>query len=188
MYVKIARTVFGFRDRKRKFKRKDRMEPIQLRFKDDGKIPNSPLPLLIYKGVYSGEDADYIQTHFESHDWSNAWRDGIFNYVHYHSNTHEVLGVFEGFAKVRFGGDEGETVSLEEGDVVVIPAGVGHQCLEASDDFEVVGAYPGGSDYDIRKGEEGDRPKADENISKVPMPECDPVYGKMQGVPTLWKS
>jgi len=164
------------------------MEPIQLRFKDDVKIPNSPLPLLIYKGVYSGEDADFIQSHFESHDWSNAWRDGIYDYAHYHSNTHEVLGVSSGHATVRLGGDQGETVSVEQGDVIVIPAGVGHQCIEASDDFEVVGAYPDGRDFDICKGDEGERPETDKSISKVPLPENDPVYGKMQGVPTLWKT
>jgi uncharacterized protein YjlB len=57
------------------------MEPIQLKFKDDGKIPNSKFPLLIYKNVYSEEKADpeYIKSHFESHNWSNSWNNGVYD-------------------------------------------------------------------------------------------------------------
>ncbi len=160
-----------------------------MRFKDDGKIPNSKFPLLIYKNVYSEEkaDPDYIQSHFESHNWRNSWTGGVYDYHHYHSNTHEVLGVYKGFATLQFGGENGEQVSVEEGDVVVIPAGTGHKQMSASDDFGVVGAYPDGMDFDIMKGEKGERPKADENIAKVPLPDNDPVYGKMEGLLALWK-
>lgn len=43
-----------------------KMETIQLKFKDDGKIPNSSLPLLVYKNVFSEEkaDADFIKKTF----------------------------------------------------------------------------------------------------------------------------
>ncbi|HLA54823.1 MAG TPA: cupin domain-containing protein [Flavobacterium sp.] len=165
------------------------MEPIQLKFKDDGKIPNSHLPLLIYKNVFSEEkaDADYIIHHFERHNWGNSWKDGVYDYHHYHSNTHEAMGVYSGFATILFGGENGEQVPVEEGDVIIVPAGVGHKKISASDDFKVVGAYPNGSDYDIMKGEKGERPKADENIKKVPLPDKDPVYGMMEGLVPLWK-
>lgn len=166
------------------------MEPIQLKFKDDGKIPNSPLPLLIYKNVFSEEKAakDFIRSHFQSHNWRNAWDNGIYDYHHYHSTTHEVLGIYSGYATLQFGGEDGEQISIEEGDVVIIPAGVGHKKISASDDFAVIGAYPNGMDYDIKKGDSGERPEADENLSKVPMPENDPVYGKTEGLIALWKS
>lgn len=165
-----------------------KMETIQLKFKDDGKIPNSSLPLLIYKNVFSEEkaDADFIKKHFEDRNWSNSWKNGVFDYHHYHSNTHEVLGVYSGFATIQFGGKNGDKISIEEGDAVAIPAGVGHKLIEASDNFGVVGAYPGGMDYDIMKGEDSERPKADENIKNVPIPESDPVYGKVEGLLSLW--
>lgn len=165
------------------------MEPTQLFFKDDGIIPNSKFPLLIYKHVFAHDksDPDSIIEYFANRGWTNAWDNGVFDYHHYHSVTHEVLGVHSGYATVKFGGEQGQEVSVEEGDVIVIPAGVGHKCISASDDFGVIGAYPDGRDYDIRKGDDGDRPDADENIAKVPIPENDPVYGKMQGLVTLWK-
>jgi len=165
-----------------------KMETIQLKFKDDGKIPNSSLPLLIYKNVFSEEkaDADFIKKHFEDRNWSNSWKNGVYDYHHYHSSTHEVIGVYSGFATIQFGGENGDKISIEEGDAVAIPAGVGHKLIEASDDFGVVGAYPGGMDYDIMKGEDGERPKADDNIKNVPIPESDPVYGKVEGLLSLW--
>lgn len=165
-----------------------KMETIQLKFKDDGKIPNSPLPLLIYKNVFSEEkaDADFIKKHFADRNWSNSWKNGVYDYHHYHSNTHEVLGVYSGFATIQFGGENGEKISIEEGDAVAIPAGVSHKLIESSDDFGVVGAYPGGMEYDILKGDDGERPKAEENIKNVPIPDSDPVYGKVEGLLSLW--
>lgn len=165
------------------------MEPIQLKFKDDGTIPNSKYPLLIYKNIFSEEkaDADYITKYFEDHNWKNSWKNGVYDYHHYHSTTHEALGVYRGFATIQFGGEQGEQVSVEEGDVIVIPAGVSHKKISASDNFGVVGAYPEGSDYDIKKGGNSDRPQADENIKKVAVPDKDPVYGKMEGLAALWK-
>ncbi len=165
------------------------MEPIQLKFKDDGSIPNSKFPLLIYKGVFTFEvaNAEHIESHFAKKNWTNSWRGGVFDYHHYHSITHEVLGVYDGFATLKFGGENGEEVAVEEGDVIIIPAGVGHKKISSSDDFAVVGAYPDGSDYDLLKGDESDRPKAEQNIAKVPIPENDPVYGKMEGLLAIWK-
>ena len=165
------------------------MEPAQLYFKDDGKIPNSKYPLLIYKTAFSEDrcEPEAIMDYFADKDWKNAWDNGVYDYHHYHSITHEVIAVHSGHALLKFGGESGEEVSVDQGDVIVIPAGVGHKCIEASEDFGVIGAYPGGSDYDVLKGDSGERQKADENISKVEIPENDPVYGKMQGLVTLWK-
>lgn len=165
-----------------------KMETIQLKFKDDEKIPNSSLPLLIYKNVFSEEkaDADFIKKHFEDRNWSNSWKNGVYDYHHYHSITHEVMGVYSGYACVQFGGENGDKINIEEGDAVAIPAGVGHKLIESSDDFGVVGAYPDGMDYDILKGEDDERPKADENIKNVPIPDSDPVYGKVEGLLSLW--
>jgi uncharacterized protein YjlB len=148
--------------------------------KEDGNFPNSGLFLLIYKDAIKlpGEEASTIfKKIFESNDWKNSWLDGIYDYHHYHSITHEVLGVYQGNANVHFGGPDGIFEDVIKGDVIIIPAGVAHKCNSASNDFKCIGAYPGGSDYDIKKGEPSERQEAEENISKVKLPESDPVYG-----------
>lgn len=150
-------------------------------FEDDGVFPNNnKLPVMVYKGAFllhPSEDGSVIKRVFESHNWKNSWEDGIYDYQHYHSITHEVLGVVCGKADIQLGGPEGVCVELVRGDVVVIPAGVAHKCLMSSKDFSVVGAYPDGMDYDLNNGETGERPKADENIRNVKIPATDPVYG-----------
>ena len=60
------------------------------------------------------------------------WRNGIYPYVHYHSMIHEVMGVARGRATVRFGGDKGREIDIVPGDVVILPAGTGHQSLKQS--------------------------------------------------------
>ena len=111
-------------------------KPHPVRFKDDGLMPNHPRwPFVIYKGAVDlgdGHDpAAVIEDLFEANGWSDIWRDGIYDYVHYHSRTHEVLGIARGRGRVRFGGSKGRIFMLKAGDVAVLPAGTGHQCLAA---------------------------------------------------------
>ncbi len=118
------------------------------RFAGDGEIPNNALPLLVYPAAVDVSGADpaaAFERLFARHGWRGAWRNGIFAYPHYHSTAHEVLGIARGEASVRFGGAGGAVLTVGPGDVVVIPAGVGHQNLGASADLLVVGAYPGGA-------------------------------------------
>lgn len=160
-----------------------------LYFKDDGVIPNSKYPLTIYRSSFEkeGDDgAEWLEKKFSSNGWSNSWRWGIYPFHHYHSNTHEVLGVYSGSADVKFGGEEGENVRLNIGDVVIIPAGVAHKCITHSDDFKVVGAYPEGREPDMKKGDKADRPAADDNIQAVPFPASDPLMGD-EGLVQTWK-
>lgn len=146
---------------------------------DDGRFPNSGLFLLIYKNVIKStlHEPSVFKEIFEGNYWKNSWDNGIYDYHHYHSITHEVLGVYKGKANVQFGGPRGIAEDVAEGDVIIIPAGVAHKCNNASDDFKCVGAYPDGRDYDIKKGEASDRPDTDKNIENVPLPDTDPVYG-----------
>ena len=149
-------------------------------FEDDGSIPNNPtLPLLVYSETLATTDdlPSICEELFRNNGWGGSWRDRVFTYHHYHSTAHEVLGIVRGTARIAFGGEAGITVEVAAGDVVVIPAGVGHRNLGSSRDFLVVGAYPGGQYWDLRTGEPDERPEVLENIRKVPLPRTDPVFG-----------
>lgn len=97
-----------------------------------------------------------------------------------------MLGIARGKGRVRFGGKKGRIFTLKAGDVAILPAGTGHQCLSADADFLVVGAYPRAGTYDECTTVE-DRPRALKTISKVPLPRKDPVYGNGGPLPKLWK-
>jgi uncharacterized protein YjlB len=71
--------------------------------------------------------------------------------------------------------------------VIVIPAGVAHRRLDSGDGFMMVGAYPPGQDWDLLRGEAGDRPAADRNIAAVPVPKTDPVAGKDGPLVQHWR-
>jgi uncharacterized protein YjlB len=147
---------------------------------DDGTFPNNGLlPLMVYRKVlHLTADGDrQVKDLFESNGWTNAWTNGVYDYHHYHSTAHEVLGVIRGSSRIQFGGPKGISLLLEEGDVVIIPAGVAHKNLGGEPEFSCVGAYPDGQRYDINYGKNGERPLADRNIAKVPLPQADPVYG-----------
>jgi uncharacterized protein YjlB len=165
-------------------------EIINKVLKDDGTFPNSNLPVLIYKTALMLPEehaAKIIEGIFKKNNWTNSWRNGIYDYHHYHSITHEVLGVYEGSTTVELGGARGITLLIEKGDVIIIPAGVAHRNVTPESNFKCVGAYPDGRDYDIKKGDPEDRPGADKNIKKVPLPELDPVYGLNGPLILNWK-
>jgi len=160
----------------------------EYRFKDDGSIPNNPeLPLLFYSGALAERDPSRCKTLLAGNGWVGAWVNGVFPYHHYHSTSHEVLCVVGGSARLTFGGSSGETVEVAAGDVVVIPAGVGHKNEGSGGGFSVVGAYPRGQEaYDLRTGEEGERPGVLENIRNVPLPGTDPLFGADGPLPLRW--
>jgi uncharacterized protein YjlB len=168
----------------------DFVQPEQSNFKDDGVFPNSILPLLFYRQALAPDteySASIFEERFAKNDWTNSWRNGVYSFPHYHSTSHEALGVYSGAANLRLGGEHGKNVEVHAGDVIVIPAGVAHQNLSASDDFGVVGAYPGGREWDLLRGLPGERPKADHNIAALPMPDNDPIYGANGPLRKIWK-
>ena len=149
---------------------------------DDGTFPNNAvLPLVIYRDALTlppDDPASGFEEAFQEHGWrGGGWRNGIFHYHHYHSNTHEVLGVYSGEARVQLGGDNGLVTTVGVGDVIMIPAGVCHKNLGESPDFTVVGAYPDGYSPDLCRGATGERPRVDRAIRQVGLPAADPVYG-----------
>ena len=160
-------------------------------FQDDGVVPNSRLPLVVRHGAVT-PDADDPPATFErvfaENGWTNSWRDGVFDYPHYHSTAHEVLGIVAGSATLRFGGERGETFGVSVGDVVVIPAGVAHACIKASDGFCCVGAYDGGRDYDILRDDPKEIAAARRRIADLPLPASDPVDGESGPLTKLWQA
>lgn len=143
--------------------------------------PNNPAcPLLIYRNTLDGSDEELarrFEETFKRNGWPPAWRYTIYDYPHYHSTTNEVIGVFRGEADVRFGDDSGFTARLSAGDTVVIPAGVSHQRLWQTEDFQGVGAYPEGCDVDeVRKDSGISLSAAEKRIRGISMPH-DPLKG-----------
>jgi len=171
-------------------------EPERYLFADDGRFPNSRYPVLVYRkvaiegaaGVAGTQLAAAFEQLFTAHAWPAAWRNGLYSEHHYHSTAHEALGVYAGWVTARLGGEGGQLVRLEAGDVVVIPAGVAHCNEGQSKDFRVVGAYPRGTDMDMNYGQPRERPAADRHIAGVPLPAQDPVQGAGGALLELWRS
>lgn len=158
-------------------------------FKQSGGIPNSPLPLVFYNSVIPHnvvDKADYLESIFADHSWIPAWRYSIFDFHHFHSTAHECVACFRGNARLQIGGEGGEIVSVNVGDVIVIPAGVGHKQVSGSADFTMVGAYPIHQRADVCRDDKSKLELAMANIAKVPLPKNDPLNGK-GGLMLEWK-
>jgi len=158
--------------------------------RDDGTIPNnSRVPLLVYQNALNfgtGDAASVIEKILGANQWGGSWRNGIYPYHHYHSTAHEVLVVYAGQAAVQLGGEKGIVQTIQQGDAIVLPAGVGHKRIKSSPDFAIVGAYPAGQDWDMCYGKPGERPEADRNIERVPLPKTDPLYGRTGPLIEQW--
>ncbi len=164
--------------------------PETLLFKDDGVIPNSRFPVLLYHGVVPpGPDAvAAFQALFGRNDWPAQWVDGVFDFHHYHSTAHETLGVAGGSAQLMLGGPQGREVTVQAGDVVVIPAGVGHRRLSSHEGLSIVGAYPTGQQWDLQRADPAAHDASVARIARVPMPTADPVTGRDGALLRLWRA
>jgi uncharacterized protein YjlB len=167
-------------------------KPQRYRFRHAGLVPNHPRwPLIHYRSPVRLPDkvdpAALFEQLFARHGWRDSWRNGVYDYLHYHSGIHEVMGVARGAAVVQFGGKSGRRLRVKAGDVVVLPAGTGHQCLSMTKDFLVVGAYPAAGVYDVCEPTDEALRKAIKTIARVPPPRKDPVYGTTGPLTNLWR-
>ncbi|KFC64652.1 hypothetical protein FG93_05248 [Bosea sp. LC85] len=144
-------------------------------------IPNNPrLPVIVYDAAFPGEGGDDLATameaRFGANGWPAQWRNGIYDFHHYHSQGHEVLGIAAGSAEVVLGGPKGRILAVRAGNVLLLPAGTGHCRGNASSNFLVVGAYPPGQSGNIIR----DAPTSAirEAIAQLRFPPMDPVYGQ----------
>ncbi len=168
------------------------LRPETLQFMPNGRVPNSRFPVLIRRAAVTaaaGVDlADAIEATFRRHDWLNNWRElGVYDYDHFHSTTHEALGMARGHITLRLGGKGGTVVKLTAGDVLVLPAGTSHTRLENSVDSHMVGGYPDGRDWDLLRDElvtEDEARAAAKLIGSLPIPARDPATGEPMA---LWR-
>jgi len=156
----------------------------------NGGIPNSKFPLLFYSSVIPKDvkdRADYLENLFTQNSWQCAWRYQIFSFHHFHSKAHECVACFAGNAQLQIGGEGGKIIDVGIGDVLIIPAGVGHKQVKASSDFCMVGAYPINQRADVCRDDIAYLATAQANIAKVAMPNTDPLNAKTGGLINLWK-
>jgi len=162
-----------------------------LYIKENENFPNNQkLLVLLYKNVFKFNESDpasTIERVFTENNWGGSWRNGIYNFHHYHSTAHEALGVYAGWAEVQLGGPESEILRIEKGDLVVLPVGTAHKKINSGDGFAVVGAYPDGQSWDMNYGKPEEKESAKLNISKVTLPKNDPVFGKNGKMFEYWK-
>jgi uncharacterized protein YjlB len=163
-------------------------DPEQLLLKPDAAMPNSRLPVLIYRRALTPDEhgkANGFEDLFHSNDWHGVWRNGIYDYDHFHSTSHEVLGIEAGRASVQLGGDSGTAVDVEAGDVLILPAGTGHRRISASRNLSVIGGYPRGQERPdlLKKGDA----EAQDRIDHVAPPKTDPVNGPDGPLTRFWK-
>ncbi|EEH38333.2 hypothetical protein PAAG_01254 [Paracoccidioides lutzii Pb01] len=155
--------------------------------------PNSPLPVLVYRNVLPQPHSESATTEFlEGNNWE---RRGTFGHIptpHFHPNTHECYGIFQGSSTLRIGKGKhdshsaGILIPVTAGDVIVLPAGITHSCVD-SIDYRYVGVYPKKAPH--WRNEFGKEPidlvAVRKETSAVEMPEADPVYGT-EGPLVLW--
>ena len=117
-------------------------------------VPNSLLPVLLYRAVmpsHTPRKAATFREHFKGAGWTGRWTDTIYDYTHFHSNAHEVLGIAERKVTLRLGGAAGSLFRVRAGDMLVLPAGVRHRRVGGDEGLKVIGAYPRGTDGPLVK-------------------------------------
>jgi uncharacterized protein YjlB len=157
--------------------------------KDDGKVPNSHLPVIMYhrallipnpmerKNLTKWYVA--LKERVMPNGWNVDWiqENAILRERHYHTWSHEVLIALRGESKLRIGGEKGVNLNFAAGDVLAIPAGVAHERRGIGTDFVVAGLYPIGCRWNTCYVHPDTYKRAKKELPRVKMPRHDPLYG-----------
>lgn len=141
----------------------------------------SPHPLYIYHAAFPAINAGAVSAHLRQVGVVEPqWTYPMYRQHHFHSTTHEVLVVLSGAARLCFGGSVENPDKVEQrveaGDVMVLPAGVGHAMLQDEGGFMMLGCYPRVAEqWDHCTGNEGK--VAEGRIRALKWFDRDPVYG-----------
>jgi uncharacterized protein YjlB len=154
--------------------------------------PNNTLPVLYYENALGEElgesyDRDEVIDFFENNGYVDGWAGVMKDSHHFHSTVHEAIAVTKGKLTVQLGGPNGPMETLRKGDVILLPAGVSHKKLDATQGFEIVGAYPeNDAERDMQYGDASDYEAIKENIANVSKPLTDPVSGSPKNIDEYW--
>lgn len=158
--------------------------------KGNGRVPNSRLPLLIYRGAVQVAVAE-MEEQIRRNEWPPEWHSsfGMYPRHHFHSDAHELIAVTRGTMVGLFGGHDGVRATVHAGDVVVIPAGVGHFGEQVTEDLRLTGAFPAGyAIHDFRLGYPDEYACMVDRAQRVPIPANDPLYGPKGPLVEIWSS
>ncbi|KAK7227982.1 hypothetical protein V2G26_000152 [Clonostachys chloroleuca] len=170
-------------------------QPEAFFFKPTNYVPNSQLPVLLYRKVLPFPlQENSVKAFLESNNWVHG---GTWNAVprhHFHPNTHECYAIVKGSSELLIGVGpldseaEGEVIHVEAGDVIVLPAGVSHCSKSFSQEYRYLGAYP--KESPKWKNEYGRDQSRFESLalecSSVNIPDWDPVNGHQGPLQKLW--
>ncbi|KAH6692482.1 cupin domain protein [Plectosphaerella plurivora] len=152
--------------------------------------PNNRLPVLHYRGVLPWPLSEASVVEFlTANKWEHRGTWGHIDLRHFHPNSHECYGIFQGTSTLLIGQIEagnGAKIHVAAGDVIVLPAGTAHSSLESSSDYRYIGVYPQGCPRWRNEFGKNDPDSFRDVIDQVGMPEADPVYGENGPLMQLW--
>jgi uncharacterized protein YjlB len=113
-------------------------EPEQIHLRATRYVPNSTLPVLLYRGVLGDSPTpESIRSLIEPNKWIRGGQWKTYPTAHFHSVSHECYAVFQGKSTFRLGKSPidtdtnengeplGHDVVLERGDIIVLPVSQG---------------------------------------------------------------
>ncbi|KAL4925238.1 cupin domain-containing protein [Aspergillus undulatus] len=201
------------------------VEPEQYFLSPAPHVPNSKLPILVYRNALNNTSPRNILNIIEPNGWIKGGQWKTYKVPHFHTQCHECYGIIKGGSTYllgvgpkdpefdRQGRPYGMKLTVQKGDVFVLPAGICHASLESWDDYEFIGLYPNvskqqssqmvdgkinhvkgilestGHRFDMNYGFK--HPEETSSLVKlsdsVPIPPLDPLYGLDGPLPRLWR-
>ncbi|KAL4739375.1 hypothetical protein BDV11DRAFT_215298 [Aspergillus similis] len=156
-------------------------------------VPNSRLPILVYRNVLEDTSPRNILNTIEPNGWIKGGQWKTYKVPHFHTHCHECYGIIRGGSTYLLGvgpndpkvDEEGNPygmkLTVQKGDVFVLPA------LDIDDGKGILEAT--GHRFDMNYGFKP--PEETSALAKqsesVTIPPLDPLYGLDGPLPRLWK-